>query len=226
MLGATFGGYSFYQWNVINRKFTSNYLWLFLCPFNRSTISTYLYSSECIFRLWMHHAYFHSSPQMANSIFIWIQFKMSMLCINASCINGLHISFSLHRPRCPLTWHPWCPLPTPMVPSTLTPMVCSTLITMVPSIMTPMIPSINTNGSLYSDTHSALYQHPWSPLHWHPWCPLSWHPWCPLYKTLALTMGFESESRSLRASRKPWSSTSWALMSCSLATHTAAVFLT
>lgn len=41
-----------------------------------------------------------------------------------------------------------------------------------------------------------------------------------------LTMGFESAIRSLRESRKPWSSTICALMSCSLATHTAAVFLT
>lgn len=40
------------------------------------------------------------------------------------------------------------------------------------------------------------------------------------------TMGLESEMRSLRVSRKPWSSTNWALMSCSFATHTAAVFLT
>ena len=39
-------------------------------------------------------------------------------------------------------------------------------------------------------------------------------------------MGFESAMRSLRESRKPWSSTIWALMSCSLATQTAAVFLT
>ena len=41
-----------------------------------------------------------------------------------------------------------------------------------------------------------------------------------------LTMGFESESRSRSMSRKPWSSTSWALMSCSLATDTAAVLRT
>ncbi len=41
-----------------------------------------------------------------------------------------------------------------------------------------------------------------------------------------LTMGLESAIRSLRESRKPWSSTIWALISCSLATHTAAVFLT
>ena len=43
---------------------------------------------------------------------------------------------------------------------------------------------------------------------------------------LATTMGVESERRSFRRSRNPWSSTSWELMSCSLATHTAAVFRT
>lgn len=41
-----------------------------------------------------------------------------------------------------------------------------------------------------------------------------------------LTIGLESDRRSRRLSRKPWSSTSWALISCSFATHTAAVFLT
>lgn len=40
------------------------------------------------------------------------------------------------------------------------------------------------------------------------------------------TIGLESEIRSFSVSRKPWSSTSWALMSCSLATHTAAVLRT
>ena len=43
---------------------------------------------------------------------------------------------------------------------------------------------------------------------------------------LATTMGVESDRRSLRRSRNPWSSTNWALMSWSFATHTAAVFLT
>lgn len=40
------------------------------------------------------------------------------------------------------------------------------------------------------------------------------------------TIGLESEMRSLRVSRKPWSSTNWALISWSFATQTAAVFLT
>ena len=43
---------------------------------------------------------------------------------------------------------------------------------------------------------------------------------------LATTIGLESPRRSLRLSRKPCSSTRLALMSCSLATATAAVFLT
>lgn len=46
------------------------------------------------------------------------------------------------------------------------------------------------------------------------------------WKELTPTMGFESAMRSRRESRKPWSSTIWALMSWSLATQTAAVFLT
>mmetsp|Transcript_37360 Transcript_37360/g.93847 ORF Transcript_37360/g.93847 Transcript_37360/m.93847 type:complete len:255 (-) Transcript_37360:404-1168(-) len=43
---------------------------------------------------------------------------------------------------------------------------------------------------------------------------------------LATTMGLESDRRSLSVSRKPWSRTSSALMSYSLATHTAAVLRT
>lgn len=39
-------------------------------------------------------------------------------------------------------------------------------------------------------------------------------------------MGLESAIRSRRESRNPWSSTIWALMSCSFATQTAAVFRT
>jgi len=40
------------------------------------------------------------------------------------------------------------------------------------------------------------------------------------------TIGLESDRRSRRLSRKPWSSTSCALMSCSFATQTAAVLRT
>ena len=45
-------------------------------------------------------------------------------------------------------------------------------------------------------------------------------------KDLYLTMGLESDRRSFKESRKPWSSTSWELMSWSLATQTAAVLRT
>lgn len=41
-----------------------------------------------------------------------------------------------------------------------------------------------------------------------------------------LTIGFESDSKSLNNSKNPWSSTKLELISCSFATHTAAVFLT
>ncbi len=58
-------------------------------------------SSECISWIDMQCSYFHFTPNKANTLFVWMWFKMSeiaYICINCNYTNSLGISFSLLFP--------------------------------------------------------------------------------------------------------------------------------
>ncbi len=60
-----------------------------------------LSSSECISWIDMQCSYFHFTPNKANTLFVWIRFKMSesaYICLNWNYTDSLGISFSLLFP--------------------------------------------------------------------------------------------------------------------------------